>query len=115
MVFLSEWLPTGSFCLTDHRCEQDLGGPVRIHTMPKRPRKSPAARIALATLAIAGTLHFISCRWSTAYFDGSPTAIVGVENMVGIYAKHSRQDDLMLGILVPSALVCVAVYISREA
>lgn len=82
--------------------------------MSRRRANSSKKHLAFGLLAIAGVLHMFSCSWSTNYFEASPTAIVGIPNMIGVYARHARHEDLMLGIIIPSTLVCVGAYLSRD-
>ncbi len=82
--------------------------------MSRQQKKTDRTNMGRGLLLVAIALHFFCCTWSTAYFDGGPKSLVGLENTVGIYAKHSRKQDLMLGLIVPAALICVGTFIVFE-
>lgn len=70
--------------------------------------------LAIGLVLIAVALNTFSCSWSGHFQEGSPTAIAGVQNLVGVYAKHDRERDTMLGIIVPAALICMGAFFSRR-
>ncbi len=83
--------------------------------MRTKHRKShQKKRLAKGLFLIALALHLLACKWSMSYFSSSPTAIVGVQNSVGVYSRRSHRDGLMLGILVPTALICVGTFVSVD-
>ncbi len=80
----------------------------------QRKKEENSLRLVLGLVLIAAALNVFSCKWSRTYQPTSPTAIAGVENLVGVYAKNDREQDTMLGIIVPAALVCMGAFFSRE-
>lgn len=71
-------------------------------------------RMGLGLVAIAVVLHVFCCKWTTTFTNSSPSAMLGIENTVGVYAKHDPDKDLMLGICVPAALFCVGSFVARD-
>lgn len=80
----------------------------------KHRKKQEKKRLAKGLFLIAIALHLLACKWSMSYFSSSPTAIVGVQDSVGVYSRRSHRDGLMLGVLVPTALVCVGTFVTME-
>lgn len=80
----------------------------------KHRKKQEKKRLAKGLFLIAIALHLLACKWSSSYFTSSPTAIIGIENSVGVYSRRSHRDGLMLGVLVPTALICVGTFVTME-
>jgi uncharacterized membrane protein len=70
--------------------------------------------LAVGLVLVAIALNLFSCSWSSRFQVNSPTAIFGVQDMVGVYAKHDRQTDTMMGMIVPAALMCMGAFFSRD-
>lgn len=83
--------------------------------MRRRKDNTNKIRLAIGLILIAAALNVASCSWSTRFQENSPTAIIGVQDLVGVYAKHDREQDTMLGMIVPAALICVSAFVSRES
>ena len=82
------------------------------HTRQKSRENKTGLAIGLILVAVA--LNLFSCSWSSHFQANSPTAIFGVQDLVGVYAKHDRETDTMVGMIVPAALVCMGAFFSRD-
>lgn len=80
----------------------------------RRKNKENSLRLSIGLVLIAVALNVFCCNWSSKFQESSPTAIVGVQDLFGVYAKHDRAQDMMLGMIVPAALICVGAYVGRE-
>lgn len=82
--------------------------------MSRKKKREDSLRLVLGMFLLAGALNLFYCSWSRSFQESSPNAIVGLEGSVGIYAKHDREQDTMLGVIVPAAMVCMGAFFSRE-
>lgn len=82
--------------------------------MRRVKRRENSTRLAIGLVLIAVALNVFCCRWSRVYHNSGPDAIAGLNNVLGVYAKHDPQQDTMLGVIIPSALVCVGAFFSRR-
>jgi hypothetical protein len=80
----------------------------------RQEKRENTARLAIGLVLIAVALNISSCSWSRVYHNSSPTAIIGVNNVIGLHAKHARHLDTMLGVIVPAALVCVGAFFANK-
>ncbi|MFK7818318.1 MAG: hypothetical protein AB8G99_06350 [Planctomycetaceae bacterium] len=80
----------------------------------RREKRENSARLAIGLVLIAVALNIFCCSWSRVYHSASSTAIVGVNNVIGLHAKHNRAEDTMLGVIVPAALICVGAFFSNK-
>lgn len=69
-------------------------------------------RLANGLFMISLALHLFCCKWTTDYAPNSPSALAGVKNTAGCYARRTRKNGLMLGIFVPTALLAVAGFVA---
>ncbi len=79
-----------------------------------RKDKENKTGLAIGLVLVAVALNLFSCSWSSRFQENSPTAIFGVQDLVGVYAKHDRETDTMMGMIVPAALMCMGAFFSRD-